>query len=235
MRLLCFIITGIILLSSCKNDRGAYSPLAKNSSVHKVKIKEVIQGASYSFLLVTENNQDYWMAVGKTDAEIEDVVYYENALLMNNFKSKELDRVFEAIFFVENISESPQISKPIPIDTLHIKREREHELMEKISIKPAAGGITIGELYKNRAIYANKKIIIRGQVVKINKNIMDKNWVHLKDGTSNAEKSDLTFTTLAEFKVGDTVILEGTVSLNKEYGAGYVYPLIVENAILKQF
>jgi len=233
MRLLCFIITGFILLSSCKNDKGAYSPLVKKSSIHQVKVKEVIQGTDYTFLFVSENNLDYWMAVGKTDTELEDVVYYENALLMNNFKSKELDRVFEEILFVENISESPQISKPTPADSVRVNEKKDTTLTEKINIEPAKGGITIGELYKNQTTYANKKVIIRGQVVKINKNIMDRNWVHLKDGTSNSGKSDLTFTTLAVLKVGDTVIFEGTVALNKEYGAGYVYPLIVENSILK--
>ncbi len=233
MRLLCFIITGFILLSSCKNDKGTYSPMYKNPSVHKVKVKEIIQGVDYSFLLVTENNRDYWMAVGKTDAEIDDVVYYENALLMNNFKSKELDRVFEEILFVENISESPQISKPIPLDSLHLKPKKGKVLKEDIHVERAPGGITIGELYKNKTNYANKKVLIRGQVVKVNKNIMDRNWVHLKDGTSDAGKSDLTFTMLTEVKVGDIVTLEGIVALDKEYGAGYVYPLIVENSILK--
>ena len=227
------MITGFIMLSSCKNDKGAYTALDKNSSVHKAKVKEVIQGASYTFLLVTENNEDYWMAVDITDPEVEDVIYYENALLMNNFKSKELNRVFEKILFVQNISDSPQISKVVQRDSLDLKKQKGDVLIEEVNVDPAAGGITIGELYKNRTNYANKKVLIRGQVVKINKNIMDRNWVHLKDGTSNDGKSDLTFTMLTEVKVGDTVTLEGTVAIDKEYGAGYVYPLIVENSILK--
>ena len=228
MRLLYFIITFFILLSSCKNNKGTYAPLFKNPSAHKVKVKEVIQGANYTVLFVSENNLDYWVAVGKTDAAIEDVVYYENALSMNNFKSEELDRVFEEILFVENISESPQISKAIPLDSLHLKPKKTKILKEDIHVEPAPGGITIGELYKNKTNYANKKVLIRGQVVKVNKNIMDRNWVHLKDGTSDAGKSDLTFTTLSEVKVGDIVTFEGIVAIDKEYGAGYVYPLIVE-------
>jgi hypothetical protein len=173
------------------------------------------------------------MAVGKTETEVEEFIYYKNALLMNNFKSEELDRVFEKILFVESISDSPQISKAVPRDSLHLKQKKEKILEEDIHIERAPGGITIGELYKNRTNYANKKVLIRGQVVKVNKNIMDRNWAHLKDGTSNDGKSDLTFTMLTEVKVGDTVTLEGTVAIDKEYGAGYVYPLIVENSILK--
>lgn len=232
MKLFYFIITGVILLSSCKNDKEAYSPIAEKSSLHKVKVKEVIQGGGYTYLLVTENNLDYWMAVGKTETETGKIVYYENALLMNDFKSEELDRVFEEILFVQNISKTPQISKPAPLDSVHLNGKKDTALKEEIKVEPAAGGITIGELYKNRTSYDNKKVLVRGQVVKINKNIMDRNWVHLKDGTSDAGKSDLTFTTLVEVNVGEIVTLEGIVAIDKKYGAGYVYPLIVENASL---
>lgn len=107
------------------------------------------------------------------------------------------------------------------------------DTLPDIHVEKAPDGITIGELYKSRNDYANKTVIVRGQVVKINHDILDRNWVHLQDGTSDAEKSDLTFTTQAEVKVGDIVTFEGVVALDKEYGKGYVYPLVVENARLK--
>jgi len=110
---------------------------------------------------------------------------------------------------------------------------KEKEPPLDIHVEKAPNGITIADLYKNRNNHANKKVIIRGQVVKINKAIMDRNWVHIKDGTSEAEKSDLTFTTQEDVSVGDIVTFEGVVALDKEYGKGYVYPLIVENAVLK--
>jgi len=233
MRLLYVMFISTILLVSCNESKKIYVPLIKNSTLHQVKIKEVIQGGTYTFLFVNENDQDYWMAVSKSDAEVNDVVYYKNALVQNDFKSEELDRVFDKILFVQNISDSPKISDSIPLDSLNHKGENDNKLKEIIKVDPAPGGITIGELFKNRNNYANKKVLIRGQVVKVNKNIMDRNWVHLKDGTGDAGKSDLTFTTLIEVKVGDIVTFEGIVALDKEYGAGYVYPLIVERASLK--
>jgi hypothetical protein len=233
MKLLYVMFISAILLVSCNKSKKIYVPLIKNSTLHQVKIKEVIQGGTYTYLFVNENDQDYWMAVSKTDAEVKDVVYYKNALEKNDFKSEELDRVFDKILFVQNISDSPKISDSIPLDSLHHKGENDNKLKEDIKVEPAPGGITIGELFKNRKNYANKKVLIRGQVIKVNKNIMDRNWVHLKDGTSDAGKSDLTLTTLIEVKVGDIVTFEGVVALDKEYGAGYVYPLIVEKASLK--
>lgn len=233
MKLLYIVIISAFLVSSCKNNRETYSPLSNNSSIHKVSVKEILQGGNYTFLLVVENKEEYWMAVSRTDTKVKDVVYYENALLMKDFESKELNRVFDRILFVDNISHSPQISKSTAKDSLHQVKKK--NIPEKLDIKvdPAPGGITIGELLKNRADYANKTVVIRGQVVKINKNIMDRNWVHLRDGTSHEGKSDLTFTSLEEVNVGDVITFKGTVALEKEYGAGYNYPIVVESATLK--
>lgn len=234
MRLLYVMLLSTVLLTSCKKNEKVYEPIVKNSSIHQVKVKEVIQGGTYTFLLVNENNKEYWMAVGKTDVKAEDIVYFENALLMKDFESKELDRVFDEILFVERISDSPQKTKPAKsLDAAHNKRNPEVPATESIHVDPAPGGITIGELFKNRTKYENKKVIIRGQVVRINNNIMDRNWVHLKDGTSHDGKSDLTFTTMKVVENGDVVTFEGTVALDKEYGAGYVYPIVVEGAYLK--
>ena len=130
--------------------------------------------------------------------------------------------------------------KYLPLNTkqetkspLHHSTTKEKELPLDIHVEKAPNGITIADLYKNRNNYTNKKVIVRGQVVKINNAIMDRNWVHIKDGTSDAGKSDLTFTTQEDVSVGDILTFEGVVALDKEFGKGYVYPLVVENATLK--
>ena len=70
-------------------------------------------------------------------------------------------------------------------------------------------------------------------MIKVNSNIMDRNWVHLMDGTKGPDKASLTFTTIENIQVGDTVMLEGILAVNKEFGAGYVYPVIIEKAEIK--
>lgn len=125
-------------------------------------------------------------------------------------------------------STKQEIKSPVYHNTT---KEKEPSL--DIHVEKAPNGISIADLYKNRNNYANKKVIVRGQVVKINNAIMDRNWVHIKDGTSEAGKSDLTFTTQEDVSVGDIVTFEGIVALDKEFGKGYVYPLVVENATLK--
>ena len=226
-------IFSLIIFTSCKDKNKIYHSDNIDGASHHVKVKEVLQTGNYTYLFVAENNKDYWIAVGKMDPKVNSDLYYKNAIEMMDFNSKELNRVFDKILFIDYISSTPIIeTSSLPNDSIH-KGAKVQQLEDDIHVERAPGGITIAELYKNANDFSNKKIVVRGQVVKINNGIMDRNWVHLKDGTSNEGKSDLTFTTKDEVNIGDVVIFEGNVSLNKDFGAGYVYPLIVENAVLK--
>jgi hypothetical protein len=66
--------------------------------------------------------------------------------------------------------------------------------------------------------------------VKFSGGIMNRNWVHIQDGTKDKDKYDLTVTTLETVKVGDVVIFEGVVSVGKDIGAGYFYDVLIEDA-----
>ena len=103
---------------------------------------------------------------------------------------------------------------------------------EGLKISPAVNGITIGDLYAKKDSYGGKTVKIKGEVVKFNAQIMGKNWFHIQDGTKNNEDFDLTVTSAAEVKVGDIVTIEGVVELKKDFGAGYSYDVIVEEAKL---
>ncbi|WP_445955053.1 GW dipeptide domain-containing protein [Yeosuana sp.] len=233
MKLLLVFIFSLITLTSCNDKNKKHKTANSDPASHHVKVKEVLQTDTYTYLFVNENDEDYWMATGKMEPKVNSDLYYKNAFEMIDFKSKELNRTFDKVLLVDNISDKPILATSSLVnDSIH-KGINNQVLKDDIHVERAPGGITIAELYKNGNDYANKKIVVRGQVVKINNSIMDRNWVHLKDGTNNEGKSDLTFTTKDDVKMGDIVTFEGTVSLNKDYGAGYVYPLIVENATIK--
>ena len=200
---------------------------------HKVKILEVIQANSYTYLKVEENNnKEYWMAIAKSTAIKEnDIIYYNIALEMKNFKSDDLDRTFETILFVDNISDKP-IKSPHGMPAQSPMQRKTSKKDASISIDPISGGITIAELYANSGSYSNKEIKIKGQVTKVNTEIMGRNWVHLQDGSEHNGQFDLTVTTQANVKVGDIVVFEGVINLNKDFGAGYSYDIIMEEAKL---
>ena len=99
-------------------------------------------------------------------------------------------------------------------------------------VKPA-GGKTVQEVYQEKANLNGKRVTLRAKVVKYNGEILGKNWLHLRDGTGTEPADDLTVTTQAKAKVGDTVLVEGIVRLDKDFGSGYKYDLIIEDAKVK--
>jgi predicted small lipoprotein YifL len=101
-------------------------------------------------------------------------------------------------------------------------------------IPQAEGGKTVAEVFADKDALAGQTVTVRGKVVKVNAGILGTNWVHVRDGSGGEGTNDLTVTTAGTVPgVGDTVLLTGTVGLNKDFGMGYTYDVIVENADVK--
>jgi hypothetical protein len=97
-------------------------------------------------------------------------------------------------------------------------------------IKRAENGQTVEEIIKGKAKFAGKRIAVRARVVKYNAGILGKNWLHVRDGSGAEGSNDLTVTTSATTKVGDLVLVTGVLSVDRDFGSGYRYGLIVEDA-----
>ncbi|MEL4455926.1 GW dipeptide domain-containing protein [Lutimonas vermicola] len=227
--LLLFCIT---LLMSCETKKKDYAPLKKEIAQNEVVVKEVQQTSDYTYLFVQESGKEYWMAVSKSEVKEGEKIYFTGAMEMKNFESKELNKVFDRIFFVDRISKNPIDYDSKKTEMISKKKEGINKLLDSIKISPPADGHSISELYNNSKEFNGQTVKVRGQVVKVNMDIMDRNWVHLMDGTRGEKRSDLTFTTKDVVKVGDTVTFEGILAIDREFGAGYVYPVIVEDAVL---
>ena len=98
-------------------------------------------------------------------------------------------------------------------------------------IAKAEGGKTVAEVFAEKDSLAGKPVTFRGKVVKTNPDIMGKNWLHVRDGSGEEGTNDLTITTAGTLpNVGDTVVVTGNVTLNKDFGMGYAYDVLVEDA-----
>ncbi|MCM2311315.1 MAG: hypothetical protein NDI84_07930 [Steroidobacteraceae bacterium] len=98
-------------------------------------------------------------------------------------------------------------------------------------IAKADGGKTIAEVFAEKDALAGQPVTFRGKVVKTNPNIMGKNWLHVRDGSGADGTNDLTVTTAGAMpNVGDTVVVTGPVVLNKDFGMGYQYDVLIEDA-----
>ncbi len=201
------------------------------AGVHQVTVLEVLQANSYTFLKVSENGREFWISTTKVEVPKGETVYYVGGLEMKNFESKDLGKTFDVVYFVDGVSREPLAGAPgggAAMQSPHGKVKTEQA--REISIAPVQGGITVAELYGNRKKYDGKTVRIRGQVVKVNEAIMGRNWVHIKDGTSDNGNYDLTVTTNDVVKVGDVVVFEGKIALDKDFSAGYIFDVIMEGA-----
>ena len=201
------------------------------ADLRTVVVQEVIQATSYTYLKVKEADSEFWMAIAKRQIEAGTTISFAGGLEMKNFESKDLQRTFETIYFVDRIVSG---GTPATQQSMSMPRPMKPELEKKeVSIEPAEGGITIAELFTNRDSYADKTVLIKGQVTKVNRAIMNKNWVHLQDGTGDSGGFDLTVTTEEDVNVGDVVTFEGKITLNKDFGSGYSYEVLMEQAKLQ--
>ena len=91
---------------------------------------------------------------------------------------------------------------------------------------------TVEALNVEKAQLNGKKVAFKGKVVKVNNNIMKKNFLHIQDGTGKEGTNDITVTSAQTANVGDMVSIVGTVVVDRDFGAGYLYPLIIEEAAI---
>jgi hypothetical protein len=231
MRSLFICLVILVGFSGCvRKNKVPTAQNAANPSQHEVKVEEVVQTSNYTYLKVSENGAENWLAVTRMQAANGETYFYNQAMEMKNFNSKELNRTFPSIYFVQEISKEPIIGG-IPTPATHNGKGNIIK-GEGISVAPAAGSVSIAELFAKKDSYSGKTIKMKGQVVKINNEVMGKNWIHIQDGTGTSNDFDLTVTTLDKAAVGDVVTFEGPITLKKDFGYGYFYEVIMDGAKL---
>jgi len=229
-----FLVIIALVLFGCKDKQG-YSKINNETpetenSMHKIVVNEFLDAAGYTYINVTEADKDYWMAIPNTVVEKGATYYYSGGMVMKDFESKELDKTFDFITFSEGISTSED-GVGIASDP-HAGSNEIAPVALDVKIEKAKNGISVAELYAKKESFLNKEVIVKGKVVKVNNGIMDRNWVHIVDGTAFEAKNDVTITTKETIKVGDTVTFKAVVTLDKDFGQGYVYPLLLESGEL---
>lgn len=222
----------IVISTSCvKNKNGQQLANQMPTGEKAFEVKEVVQTSSYTYLKVDENFAERWVAVTRMEAAKGEKYYYDEALPMNNFHSKELDRDFEIIYFINKVSTSPMSAqaKMTEMPSSHSGKAKAPK-SSSIKLEKTSDEITVAQVFEKRADFANKEIEIRGIVVKVTKEVMGKNWIHIQDGTTHDGSFDLTITTQDLPNKGDEATFKGTIILDKDFGAGYFYDVIMEDA-----
>jgi len=191
------------------------------------KVKAVEQVPNYTYLHVKAKGPAYWVALPTTDIAVGSVISYRGGMLMENFQSKELDRTFDKILFLEGLAGDTPSEMGMMSGSTQGSNVNVEKLDTRVSVE---GSISIGELLADLDKYEGKTVVVSGEVAKYNPAIMERNWIHIQDGTEFEGKFDLTVTSSEYFEVGQVVSLQGVVALDKDFGYGYAYEVLIENA-----
>lgn len=231
MRIFVMLILVIVFSSCVRNKNGQMTQTQLPVDGKAFEVVEVIQGSSYTYIKANENKAEKWMAVSRQDVQTGAVYYYDEALPMSNFHSKEIDRTFEQIFFVNTISTTPLAQAQMKPLEGHMGKV-DNQQNSAITLEKQAGEFTVAQIFADRNDYSGKEIEIRGIVVKVNEQVMGKNWIHIQDGTNDSGNFDLTVTSADLPAVNDEITIKGKIILNKDFGYGYTYEVIMEDAVV---
>ncbi len=215
-------------------------------------VQETLDASDYTYMRLETSGGEMWAAVTKTSVKKGDRVTVVNAMSMDGFESKTLNRKFDRIVFgnLGGGAAAPLSAgaAPAPVSSHGSGSEDQQRSLMAAQHAAVAGGPaeagdvvvakaegkdgrTVAQLFAERISLKDKTVSVRGKVVKANASIMGRNWIHIRDGTGSREKKDddLTVTTHDAAAVGDVVLVKGVVHIDRDFGAGYAYPVVLED------
>jgi hypothetical protein len=211
------------------------APVLAASAVIKGEVLEVKDVDNYTYLRLKTNNGEVWSAIATAPVKKGATVTIEDAAQMDNFESKSLKKTFAKIFF-GRLATAPGAGAAggtAQVSAAHAGIAKT-DFTGDVKVPKASGAQahTVAEIISKSTELKDKSVLLRARVVKFNAAIMGKNWIHLRDGSGSAAAAtdDLLATSGDSVKVGDTVLISGTVRKDKDFGSGYAYKVIIEDA-----
>jgi FtsP/CotA-like multicopper oxidase with cupredoxin domain len=221
----------VVAFAACKKEEKTAAPASKTAASNPApkaaamsgEVLETMNAGGYTYVKFKDDSGEHWAAGPATPVKVGDKVSFPMVWKIKGFESKTLKRTFDEIYFASAIvgpggaaHAAPPPSNKEPVDLSGIKK--------------AKGGLTVAEIHARRKDLNGKEVKVRGKVVKAINGIMGKNWLHIQDGSAKDKAGDLTVTTLAKASRGDTVLVSGKVVSDKDFGSGYRYEVIIEDA-----
>ena len=226
------------------------------------QVAEKIDVEKYTYLRLTQaGGAEVWTAVPRSEVSVGDRVVVTSPQLMEDFASSTLKRTFPEIYFGELGTGAeqgihgpdgqnaglppdhpatgmppnhPSVEATPGSDDPHAQPDRAGDDVEVGKVARATGpnAHSVAELYASVDELVGKRIRLRATVVKVVPGVLDRTFLHVRDGTGDASQGthDVTVTTQSTPAKGETILVEGTLGKDRDFGSGYRYPVILEDA-----
>jgi hypothetical protein len=241
-----FVVSTFVFAAETPTAAPAAAGAASAPSVSVTgKVLEVKNVDSYTYLRLSTPNGELWAAVMTAKVKKGSTVTIENGVVMSNFFSKSLKKTFPQVLFGSLAGGAATAGATTAGAPAGHAMGSAYPLvpskkLDKINDAPVAkasgaNAYTVAEIATKSVELKDKPVLLHAKVVKFNGGIMGKNWLHLRDGSGSAENdtNDILATSAAEAKVGDVVTIKGVVRTDKDFGAGYAYKVMIEEATLQ--
>jgi len=200
------------------------------------KVLDTMDAASYTYIQVDDGARKLWVAAPKFAVAVGDQVKAPAGQPMRNFESKTLNRSFDVVYFVQGVTvlgateKTEDLAQKIAAAHAAAGKSAPPSPLDFSNLEKPAGGLTVAEVFASKAALAGKEVVLRGKVAKFTGQVMGKNWIHVQDGTGGAGSNDVTVTSNASAAVGNTVLVRGKLSTDRDLGFGYKYEVLIEDA-----
>jgi hypothetical protein len=226
---ICLMVAAAFALAA---DKPAAAPPA---TAVTGEVLETMDAAGFTYLRLKTKDAEVWAAVRQAPVKTGAQVTLENVTTMQNFESKTLKKTFPVIYF----GNLPGAGAPAGHETAaaHAGMGKAADLGDvRVAKATGANARTVAEIVTTSTKLKDAPVLVRGKIVKYNPEIMGKNWIHLRDGSGSAaaNTNDILVTTADQAKVGDVVTVKGVVRADKDFGAGYTYKVLIEDATLQK-
>lgn len=207
------------------------------AAVRTGTVVSTIAADSYSYVEIDIDGNRVWFAAPALELKPGEQVVAPAGMAMKDFHSETLDRTFEVVYFVDAIPLADAAGQGTALPAGHPPIQAGAATsptgVDFSTIDKPDGGKTVAEIYQESETLAGNPVIVRGKVVKVTNGIMGKNWIHLQDGTGEAGSNDLTVTTTNQIEVGQTVTASGILATDLDFGYGYKYAVLLQDAAVE--
>lgn len=213
--------------------------LSGSASTEKTgTVLSTVDAGGYTYAEIDVDGKPMWYAAPALKLKAGDQVVAPDGMPMNDFHSETLDRTFEVVYFVDSIplAGTTENATALPAGHPPIQATACPAAPASVAfsdIEKPDGGLSVAEVYLESITLAGQPVMVRGKAVKVTNEIMGKNWIHLQDGTGQADSNDLTVTTTNVVSVGTISTARGILATDLDFGHGYTFSVLLQDATVE--
>ncbi|BCG46719.1 hypothetical protein GEOBRER4_n1528 [Citrifermentans bremense] len=254
LKQLLLLVVIAVLTAQQVQAAGSPAPAQPKEVQLSGKVLETMDGGGYTYVLLQNGPGKVWVAIPLTKVKVGHELSLVPGFEMKNFTSKGRNRKFDKVVFSAGVAnqrihlsdsavkmahQGMPGAQPAPAAQQPTKQAKPAKAAakknEKVAKANGANAYTVAEIHARKGKLEKKQVVVRGRVTKVAERIMKKNWIHIQDGTGSKKKKtdELVITSKQVPKEGDIVTATGTLYNNLDFGSGYRYTVLIQDANLK--